>query len=93
MRRSNFTDRYGFAPDMLEAASAAYVIYDPADRLGAMHAALFQRSGVTRFRARHLGGGMQQCLTQMGVIEPLVTAAANGTLDTALFAQLYRHRR
>lgn len=93
MRRTDFTDRYGYAPDMLEAASAAHILYDPSDRLGAMHAALFARSGVTRFRARHLGGGMQLNLTQMGVLEPIVTAAAKGSLDRALFAELYRKRR
>ncbi len=93
MRRTDFTDRYGYAPDMLEAAKAAYVIYDPRDRLGAMHAALFERSGITRYRAAHLGGGMQLHLTQMKVLEPLVTAAASGELDTAMFARLYRERR
>ncbi len=93
MRRTDFSDRYGYAPDMLEAAKAAYVIYDPSDRLGAMHAALFQRSGVTRFRARHLGGGMQAHLTQMDVLEPLMTEAASGTLDSFQFARHYRKRR
>ena len=93
MRRTDFTDRYGYAPDMIDAAKATYVVYDPSDRLGAMHAALFERSGVTRFRARHLGGGMQQNLTDMGVIDDLVAAAAGGTLDTGFFAKLYRARR
>lgn len=93
MRRTDFTDRYGFAPDMLEAASSGYILYDPSDRPGAMHAALLQRPGVTRFRARHLGGGMQLNLWQMGVLNRLVAAAADGTLDTQLFAKLYRARR
>ena len=93
MRRTDFTDRYGFAPDMLEAASDAYVIYDPSDRLGAMHAALFQRTGVSRFRARHLGGGMQMNLAQMSVLGRLVTSAAKGTLNSSTFAKLYRARR
>ena len=93
MRKTNFTDRYGYAPDMLEAAKAAYVMYDPDDRLGAMHAALFERAGTKRFRARYLGGGMQSHLNQMGVLETLVTHAAEGTLDDRLFAELYRKRR
>lgn len=93
MRRTDFTERYGYAPDMLDGAKDTYVIYDPSDRLGAMHAALFERSGVTRFRARHLGGGMQLNLMEMGVIEDLVAAAAQGTLDTNLFAKMYRARR
>lgn len=93
MRRANFTDRYGFAPDMLEAAQAAFIVYDPQNPLDAMHAALFERTGNSRFRARHLGDGMQAHLAQMGVLEPLVTSAAAGTLDAARFAQLYRKRR
>lgn len=93
MRRVDFTDRYGYAPDMLDGAKDAYVVYDPSDRLGAMHAALFERSGVTRFRARHLGGGMQLNLSQMRVLKDLVTQAAQGSLDTERFASLYRARR
>lgn len=93
MRKTDFTDRYGFAPDMLEAAKAAYIVYDPNETLDAMHAALFERSGNTRFRARHLGGGMQSHLAAMEVLKPLVHHAAQGTLDAATFAQLYRKRR
>lgn len=93
MRMVDFTDRYGFAPDMLEAANAAYVVYDPQIPLDAMHAALFERKGVTRFRARHLGGGMQAHLVQMGLLEDLVTSAAEGALNTSTYAKLYRKRR
>ncbi|WP_292291423.1 phosphoadenosine phosphosulfate reductase [Marivita sp.] len=93
MRKTDFTDRYGFAPDMLEAAGRAFVLYDPERPLDAMHAALFERGGIKRFRARHLGGGMQAYFSQMGTLVPLVTSAANGTLDDNLFARLYRKRR
>lgn len=93
MRRVDFTDRYGYAPDMLEAAKAAFVLYDPAEQLGAMHSALFARSGITRFRARHLGSGMQSHLDQMGALAELVHRAASGTLNDAAYATLYRKRR
>ncbi|MCK0150941.1 phosphoadenosine phosphosulfate reductase [Marivita sp. S6314] len=93
MRRLNFTDRYGFAPDMLEAAKHAYVVYDPHSPLDAMHAALFARNGITRFRARHFAGGMQSLFDQMGILQPLIESAADGTLDDKLYAQLYRKRR
>lgn len=93
MRRLDFTHRYGFAPDMLDAAKAAFVVYDPQEPLGAMHAALFARSGITRFRARHLGSGMQSHFDQMGALADLVHSAAAGTLDTASYATLYRKRR
>ena len=93
MRMADFTDRYGFAPDMLEAAQAAFVLYDPQNPLDAMHAALFQRPNVTRFRARHLGGGMQAHLMQMDVLPDIVTQAAAGDLTAATYATLYRKRR
>lgn len=93
IRKTDFTDRYGFAPDMLEAAKAAFIVYDPQDQLGAMHAALFERAGNKRLRARLLGGGMQAHMNHMGILEPLVTGAAKGQLDDALFARLYRKRR
>ena len=33
MRRTSFTDRYGYAPDMLDAADQAFVLYDPISSL------------------------------------------------------------
>ncbi|WP_411233112.1 phosphoadenosine phosphosulfate reductase [Marivita sp. S0852] len=93
MRKLSFTDRYGYAPDMLEAAENAYVVYDPHKPLDAMHAALFARAGITRFRARHLGGGMQAHFEQMGILQPLIKSAADGTLDAKDYAQLYSKRR
>lgn len=93
MRKLDFTDRYGFAPDMLEASSAAYIVYDPQRPLDAMHAALFERKGVTRFRARHFGGGMQAHLGQMSALSALMRQAVDGTLTPASYAQIYRKRR
>lgn len=93
MRMIDFTERYGFAPDMLEAAHAVYVVYDPARPLDAMHAALFERTGVERFRARYFGGGMQAHFFQMGMLEPLVASAADGSLTPAKYAELFRKRR
>lgn len=43
MRRMDFTSRYGYAPDMIDAATTAYVVYDPREALDAMQAALFTR--------------------------------------------------
>lgn len=93
MRKFDFRERYGFAPDMLEAAARAYIVYDPQSDLDAMHAALFERSGVTRFRARHFSGGMQAHFVQMGMLDPLVASAADGSLDAAKYAELFRKRR
>jgi hypothetical protein len=93
MRMTDFTTRYGFAPDMLEAAAQAFVIYDPKERLDAVHAALFTRSNVAKMRMAHMGDALQTDLMEMGSLAPLLVAAANGTLDRHTFATLYRARR
>tara|TARA_R110002124_G_scaffold11573_16_gene54966 strand:+ start:1797 stop:2717 length:921 start_codon:yes stop_codon:yes gene_type:complete len=93
MRRVDFSDRYGFAPDMIEAASRAYVIYDPAETLDAMHAALFTRPNVTKFRMRYMGDALQSHLLFMKRLFPLIQAAALDRLNTQSFARLYRARR
>lgn len=93
MRRTDFTSRYGYAPDMLDACDGAFVLYDPAERLDAMHAALFTRAGVTQFRLRNMGDAIQSDLMQMKVLIPLIVHAANRTLNPISFADLYRARR
>jgi hypothetical protein len=93
MRRADFTDRYGYAPDMLDACDRAYVIYDPAETLDAMHAALYTRPGVTKLRMRHMGDAIQGDLMEMKILAPLLDHVARGTLDDASFARLYRARR
>ncbi|MEL7163870.1 MAG: phosphoadenosine phosphosulfate reductase [Pseudomonadota bacterium] len=93
MRRTDFTSRYGYAPDMLDACDHAYVLYDPSETLDAMHAALFTRTGVTKLRLRHMGDAIQSALMEMDVLTALFIQAASGTLDEAAFATLYRARR
>lgn len=92
-RRLNFTDRYGFAPDMIEGAGRTFVVFDPAERLDAMHAALFHRPFVTPLRARLMGDRIDAALRRMGVLDPLIVAAMEGRLTPLLFAQTIRARR
>ena len=93
LRRTSFTDRYGFAPDMIEAADRAFILYDPEEELDAMHAALFTRQNVTRLRCRHLGHLIDQHLIAMDILQPLIERAMEGTLRAEDFHQLYRARR
>lgn len=93
LRRTSFTDRYGYAPDMLDAADQAFVIYDPAQDLDAMHAALFTRPNVTKLRLRYMGGALQGDLIAMGVLEDLLVGLADATLDLKQFARIARARR
>src|SRR6056297_2507753 len=93
MRRSAFTDRYGYAPDMLDAATRAVVIYDPEVDLDAMHSALFNRGNVLRFRTRHLGYGIEEKLCHMGVLPRLLAQLSADKLTRQSPAALWRKRR
>ncbi|MDX5383379.1 MAG: phosphoadenosine phosphosulfate reductase [Rhodobacterales bacterium] len=93
MRRTSFTDRYGYAPDMMDAAHQGYVLYDPAEDLDAMHAALFTRPNVTKLRLRYMGDALQGDLVEMEILAPLLTLAAEGGLTCRAFARLARARR
>ncbi len=93
MRRTDFTSRYGFAPDMLDAASAAYVIYDPREQLDAMHAALFTRSNIHKLRLPFMGDAIQTDLLEMEQLAPLLLAIKDGSLDQLSFARMMRARR
>ena len=93
MRRVDFTNRFGYAPDMIDAAHQAYVFYDPAEPLDAMHAALFTKPNVAKFRMRFMGEALQSHLLFMKRLFPLIQAAAEDHLTNAHFAGLYRARR
>ncbi len=93
MRRTSFTDRYGFAPDMIEAAGQAFILYDPKIRLDAMHAALFTRPNVTMLRCRNLGTQIDASLNAMGILPAMIEAAGNGAMAAETFWRAYRARR
>lgn len=93
MRRTSFTDRYGFAPDMTEGAGPVYVIFDPDQNLDAMHAALFARPHVTLLPCRNLGREAGAALAQMRILPSILAAAGTESFDAALFRIFYRARR
>lgn len=93
MRRTSFTDRYGYAPDMVDAADQTYVFYDPHEDLDAMHAALFTRPNVTKLRMPNMGDALQTELLTMDLLFTVLSHAGHGTFSAAAFASLYRARR
>src|SRR6056297_1313041 len=93
MRRVAFDDRYGYAPDMLDAAEHAFVLYDPEIALDAMHAALFTRHNVTKFRVRFLGSKFAQALWEMDVLLRILAQVSSGKLNRLSLARLFRARR
>jgi len=93
MRRTDFRERYGYAPDMLDACAQAFVIYDPLEQLDAMHATLFMKAGALPLRMPRMGGALQSDMVGMGILTPILTDAATDKLGEASFARHYRARR
>ena len=93
MRRVSFTDRFGYAPDMLDAAKQAFIFYDPYEQLDAMHAALFSRKNVSRLRVPNLGAAVQTRMIEMRILNTILKQAAEGDFNEIAFAQLFRARR
>ena len=93
MRRADFTSRYGYAPDMLDAAEQAYVIYDPYEQMDAAHAAMFTRSNVKKLRMPNMGSALQSEMMRMEILKPLLIAASDNNLTNHKFAKLFRTRR
>ncbi len=92
-RRRSFTTRYGYAPDMIDAARQAFILYDPMVTFDAMHAALFTRANVTKLPMRNMGTELQTRLLGMDIIYRLFAQAGADKLTRASFAKLYRARR
>lgn len=92
-RRLNFTDRYGFAPDMTEGAGQVFVIFDPDQTFDAMHAALFRRPFTTFLPVRHAGADLYASLSSMHILHSILSSAASGSFDGRLFATFFRARR
>lgn len=93
MRRTSFTDRFDYAPDMLEAADHAYIIYDPRENLDAMHSALFERPNVSRLRMPNMGSALQSQLIEMDMLYQILSLAGQDQLTNQKFYELYRARR
>ena len=86
-RRLNFVDRYGYGPDMLEAAEDAWLIYDPDEIEDSVHASLFAASNVTAMRYRRGGAGaIEADMKSMSLISQCAEAALRGELDRSRLA-------
>ncbi len=92
-RRLPFRDRYGFAPDMVEAAYRALVFFDPYNSGDAMHAALFHRAHVRLAPMALLGGRIERALVEMNILAQIIERFSEDALDRAGLALLLRGRR
>ena len=91
-RRLSFGGRYGHAPDGLAQAGAAHLVFDPRQRLDAMHAALFTGPAVHPLRQPFLGPDPETALRRMRLLSPLLYAAGTGALSAPTFHRLLRAR-
>lgn len=92
-RGLDFTTRYGYGPDMIDAAAHAYVMNDPHHRNDAMHAALFRKLNVTILKAPYAGARIEQLCDMMQITPHMLETAMSGALDRTSFAKLWRARR
>ena len=92
-RKYDFTDRYGYAPDMIEAAKQVFIAFDPVQRLDACHAALFRKRHVTALPCPLFGDALDRAFDRMGIHDVLLKLAMDGSLDAKRFVQLSRARR
>lgn len=93
MRRTDFTSRYGYAPDMIEGAGDVFILHDPMEAFDAMHASLFDAPYVHHHRVRLQARDLEAELRVMDCLEPLLEEAAEGTLSLPVIAEILRARR
>ena len=93
MRRTDFSSRYGYAPDMIEGAGDVFVLHDPMEAFDAMHASLFDAPYVHHHRVRLMARDLEAELRLMDCIEPLLEEAAEGALTARSIAEILRVRR
>ena len=92
-RRYNFTDRFGYAPDMIDAARQAWIVYSPQQRYDAMHAALFTRANVQMLRINGLSGRLDAMFDSLGALDGLIRDAMAGSLSPQRFIQALTPRK
>ena len=92
-RRHDFTHRFGYAPDMIDAVNHAYIVFDPLQRFDAMHAGMFTRSNVTALRCTGLGNRLDLALDAMEIHDDLIKGAMFKTLDLDMFNNAMRKGR
>lgn len=89
----SFGPRYGYGPAMADAASRVFVVSDPHDAPGAMHAALYRGDHVVQLRAPFAAPDIWRQMESMNILDRMIAGAAGGTLTPLRFAQLWRARR
>jgi hypothetical protein len=89
----DFGGTYGDAAKVSRTAAKVSILFDPYEPLDRGHADRFTAPNVVFLRAPLLGHRLGSSLSQMGVLNPVILAALQGTLDSGEFCRLLRMRR
>jgi hypothetical protein len=89
----DFTGPYGDAAAVSAAARRVTLIYDPYEPLDAAHVARFGGANVVKLRAPLMGHRLGSSLHQMGILNPIILAALDGSLTPGDFYAALRARR
>lgn len=92
-RVQDFSTRYGYAPEMIEAADTVFIAFDPIQRLDAMHAALFTKPHVSMLPCPLLGTQLDRAFDRLNIHDVMIKLAMDGSLERRRFIQLLRARR
>jgi hypothetical protein len=92
-RIKDFSSRYGYAPDMIDAAQRAYIAFDPNQMMDSVHAALFTKPNMTPLRCHGLGARLARALDGIEILDVMVIDAMEGTLTPQSFGNMLRARR
>lgn len=92
-RRMSFMDRYGYAPDMIDAAETAHIFYTPDEPEDAIHANLFRRPNVELYALPPLGAPAERMMMEMEILFSILAQASTGELDRNSVYRLLRARR
>lgn len=89
----DWSGRYADASRLIESAGLAWIVADPGEVADAMHASLFRGPHVIRLPAPQGGRDLIGRIERAGILDHLIADAADGVLDPARFARLWRARR
>ena len=92
-RIKDFSSRYGYAPDMIDAAEHVYIVFDPSQVMDSVHAALFTKPNMTALRCNGFGHKLVRGLEGIDILDVMVRNAMSGDLDKKQFGKLLRARR
>lgn len=88
----DFSGKYGDAAQASRAAGRVALIFDPYEPLDAGHADRFEGDNVMKLRAPLLGHRLGSSLQQMGILNPIILAALDGSLRESDFYRALRAR-